>query len=495
MSARDLLLDPLWRAEDLGHPIPDSPHATSVCLPLWRHAVGYEEGDPAILARLGCGYPRFVYHSRVRELCARARARHCGVDEDCLVVPGRAVAERLVAYLRRRGGHRARHVAEDGIWTVVFPAAAAPLAKAFWQHTGEIVSSRQAADHLAGIPADPTAGLAAERRVRARLARIYGVDPDDVLLFTSGMAAMAAGKRALDAVGRHRASVQLGFPYVDVLKLQEQFGGGAHFVPGTGPRSLDAVRTLIARAPVSACVVETPGNPLLSCPDLAAVHALMRDHDALTLVDDTIGSPGNIDVLPYADLVVGSLTKYVGGLGDVMAGSLVIAPHSPWAGALRAALAPVHDGLLYPGDAVVLEQRSRDYPERLARINRNADRVAAYLAGHPLVAAVWHPSLPGNEAYAALRRPGGGHGGLLSFTLHDAARRAPTVYDRLRVSKGPSLGTNYTLACPYTILAHYDELDWAEEHGVSRWLIRVSVGLEDPEDLIARFAAALAAAQ
>lgn len=79
---------------------------------------------------------------------------------------------------------------------------------------------------------------------------------------------------------------------------------------------------------------------------------------------------------------------------------------------------------------------------------------------------------------------------LVSFTLRDRSA-APKVFDRLRVSKGPSLGTNYTLACPYTLLAHYTELDWAERCGVRRDLIRISVGLEDPADLITRFAEAL----
>ena len=92
-------------------------------------------------------------------------------------------------------------------------------------------------------------------------------------------------------------------------------------------------------------------------------------------------------------------------------------------------------------------------------------------------------------------RENAGYGGLFSLNLKDADRRAPAMFDALRVSKGPSLGTNFTLACPFTLLAHYHELEWAESCGVSRWLIRVSVGLEDPTELAARFDAALAAAE
>lgn len=86
--------------------------------------------------------------------------------------------------------------------------------------------------------------------------------------------------------------------------------------------------------------------------------------------------------------------------------------------------------------------------------------------------------------------PSGGYGGLLSIVLkpeysHEA------FYDNLACAKGPSLGTNFTLCSPYTILAHFEELDWAEKYGVSRKLIRVSVGMEDETQLIRMFGHAL----
>jgi cystathionine gamma-synthase len=73
------------------------------------------------------------------------------------------------------------------------------------------------------------------------------------------------------------------------------------------------------------------------------------------------------------------------------------------------------------------------------------------------------------------------------MVLHGGEAATRSFYDALEVNKGPSLGTNYTLVCPYTLLAHYGELDWAEACGVSRYLLRVSVGLEPLETLIARF--------
>jgi len=127
----------------------------------------------------------------------------------------------------------------------------------------------------------------------------------------------------------------------------------------------------------------------------------------------------------------------------------------------------------------------------MARINATASRLCAHLRSHPAVEGVYYPEFVGKANYDTVRRPSGGYSGLFSVLLKDAPRTAQPFYDRLRVSKGPTLGTNFTLACPYVLLAHYDELDWAESLGVSRYLVRVSVGLEDPDDLIARFDQAL----
>ena len=83
-------------------------------------------------------------------------------------------------------------------------------------------------------------------------------------------------------------------------------------------------------------------------------------------------------------------------------------------------------------------------------------------------------------------------GPLLSFVLKDAERFAPALHDALQFCKGPSLGCDFTLVCPFTQLAHYHELAWATEQGVSPWLLRVSVGCEDPAVIIERFSNAFA---
>ncbi|MCZ6764139.1 MAG: PLP-dependent transferase, partial [Alphaproteobacteria bacterium] len=199
----------------------------------------------------------------------------------------------------------------------------------------------------------------------------------------------------------------------------------------------------------------------------------------------------NVDVGPWADLVATSLTKNFAGHGDVMGGALVISPASPHAAALAERIAATFEDLLWWEDAVVLDRRSRSFAERMRSINTHTLDVARFLADHPAVEEVYYPGLEPDPNYEAIRRADGGYGGLFSFLPRNAAETSQPVYDRLRISKGPSLGTDYTLCCPYTILAHYAELDWAEACGVSRWLIRVSIGLEDPQDIKARFDEAL----
>jgi cystathionine gamma-synthase len=210
------------------------------------------------------------------------------------------------------------------------------------------------------------------------------------------------------------------------------------------------------------------------------------------IIDDTISTVAHADALKVADVVTTSLTKSFSGAGDVLAGSVILNRASPHHAAFSAFLTQHADHILWRGDAVALEQNSRDFAQRADTMSRNAFALAEFLRAHPRVEKVWHAREQGGAGYEFIRREGGGYGCLFSFLLKDAANTSPRFYDHLRVCKGPSLGTNFTLVSPYTLLAHYDELDWAESCGVPRHLIRVSAGLEDSADLIARFEEALA---
>jgi len=209
------------------------------------------------------------------------------------------------------------------------------------------------------------------------------------------------------------------------------------------------------------------------------------------VVDDVVATPANVDLSGHADLVATSLTKFILGTGDAMGGALICNPRSPLYPELKPIISAQHEELLWGEDAVVLDAQARGFPERMKRHNQNGLLLADRLRRHPAVERVWYPKWEFSEAYEAVRRKDGGWGALITFLPKDGEKQSPAIYDRLEFCKGPSLGTVFTLACPFTLLAHYTELEWAESCGVSRYLIRISVGLEDPEELWQRLDRAL----
>lgn len=492
LIASALCREPLWREEDLGKPLPDTPHAASVALPLWSHVVGYEEGNPQVLSRLSSGYPRFVIHPFAQRLFDHCRECYARSGETAIAMPSEETAHRCAAYLTAKTGCRPRIVSMDknGIHAVLFPEAAFVAARQFWQHFGEIVSSRRAQAFLEDRGDDDT-GLEAKQKIRDRISGLTGVKSDAVYLYPSGMSALTEALAMMQAQRPGAKNVQLGFPYVDVYKIQTVWGPGAHFFPHPNDMSLDALEVLLETETVSGVITEFPGNPLLDGAHIPRLSALLRKHKVPLIVDDTAGTFYNLKLLPYVDALVTSLTKYFSGTGDVMAGSLVLNPESPHLDAFGYFLNTNHQDLLWGEDAIALEYNSRTFIPRLQRINNTAMKLCAYLKSHPYVAEVYYPQFRIPGAYELVRQPDGGYGGLFSLLFKEAHQRAPIFYDTLRVSKGPSLGNNFSLACPYTLLAHYQELEWAESIGISRYLIRVSVGLEAFEELQERFDIAL----
>jgi len=487
MNAWDLLQRPLWQPAALGQLIPPEPHAVSVALPRWQDVVGYEEKKPEVMTRLQGGYPRFVVHPLVRELAGRL-----GGEAPCLPFPSARTAEQCAQFIRRRSGQPATVSQQGNLFAVTTSPAGADELKAFWQHTGLIVSSRQAQAALAG-QAEPADSDAVRRRLRQRLAQFYGCAEDDVFLTPTGMAAQWAALQAVLARRPGQPTAQLGFPYVDTLKLQQKLGPGATLLHDLA-RLVEDLEGLLGRQPLAACFAEIPGNPLLGSADLRRVTPLLRRRGVPLVADDVVATPVNVDLRPFADLIATSLTKYIAGTCDVMGGAVICNPASPFYRELRDLLRAQHEELLWGGDAAVIEQRIADFPNRMQRHNANGLFIAERLRAHPAIERVWYPQWEFAEVYEAVRRPDGGWGGLVTFLPKNAPVTAPRIYDRLELCKGPSLGTVFTLACPFTLLAHYTELDWAESCGVPRHLIRLSIGLEDPQELWERLAKALGSA-
>lgn len=486
---QDLLTNPLWKKTTIGRPLPDSPHAVAVSLPTWESVVGYEEGREKVIQKLETGYPRFFTHPMVKRLFAKATDEVAEGGKRAVVFPTKAAAQRAQRYVERRINGATRITSyEDDLQALIVPEEALGVAMEYWRHTGEIVSSRQADDVLNEREIDGVSSVI----LRQQLAETTGAALDDHFVFESGMSAIFASFRAVMEQSPSKKTLQLEFPYVDGLKIQEKFGNGAVFLYETEGEDFDAAVRRIQEGEFAAVFCEIPSNPLLRSVNLARVSDACRQGGVPLVVDDTVASCINVDVLQFADIVTTSLTKWVSGKGDVMAGLVTVNERSAWVTEFRNFFneATAGGSLLYKGDCKALISNMKDFPERVARSNENGELVADYLAEHPAVGRVWYPKYVTTHEYQLVRRNSGGYGGLISFTLKQP-RKMPRVYDALELCKGPSLGTEFSLACPYTMLAHYFELDWAEACGVSPNLLRLSVGVEDGALIIGALARAL----
>lgn len=486
---RDLIADPAWQEEDLGTPLPDSLHACSVCLPTWDAIVGYEEGREKVTRRMRTGYPRFFRHPLVEQLFTAAKAEVAGEHEEVIVLPTRGAVQRAHRWVELQAETAVRTASFHGLQVLVVPAKAKTEANYYWRFSGEVVSSRQAADFLNG---NLRTGSKSHLVARA-LSGFLNIPAEDVFIFPSGMASVTSVLRALPGSREGKKTLQLEFPYVDSLKIQELFGNGVVYLnEATGESFAEALQR-IRQGEFAGVFTEVPSNPLLRTVDLKLVAEACEEGRTPFIVDDSATGPLNVDVLRFADLVTGSLTKWVSGIGDVMAGMAGVRASSPFAKHFRETLAldSTEYSPLYIADAEVLLSNLQGYRSRNKIVNQNGTQLAAWLAGHPAVAEVWHPSLVNTANYRSVMRDGGGYGGLLSFVLK-APKKTPKVYDALRFSKGPSFGTTFTLASPYTLLAHYHELEWTEGCGVSANLLRISTGTEPIERIISVFDEALA---
>ncbi|MFM8807415.1 MAG: aminotransferase class I/II-fold pyridoxal phosphate-dependent enzyme, partial [Chthoniobacterales bacterium] len=303
------------------------------------------------------------------------------------------------------------------LWAAYFPAAHLPTARAYWQHAGRILSSRAAEDWLTARKlAAPDAAL--ELTLRERLAGWSGAPTTNISLHPSGMAAIYPAFKAVTARRPGKRTVMFGFPYTDTLKILSKFGAGVEFFPCGDAQDLSALGQLLAGEEIAGIFCEFPSNPLLNVPDLPALHELAKARGIPVVVDDTIGTFFNVDVLPHVDFVATSLTKAISGEGDVMAGALTVNPH----GLFGDNLPSTAPGGIYARDLQVLERNSRDFPDRMKIANTNALELARFLASHSAVEQVWYPGLSPSPVYEQLRNPGGGYGAVVSFLPHDAAR-------------------------------------------------------------------------
>jgi cystathionine beta-lyase/cystathionine gamma-synthase len=261
------------------------------------------------------------------------------------------------------------------------------------------------------------------------------------------------------------------------------------------PADLEAVEAALAAAPARILYLETISNPTIAVADLPALAALGRRHGAAVVVDNTFASPYLCRPLEHGvDLVVESATKYLSGHSDVLAG--IVAGSRERVEAVRA-LHVETGGTLAPFSAFLVLRGLPTLALRMQRHAATAASLAAFLESAPRVARVLYPMLPSHPDHAVAGRLLASGGGMLAVEMAGGAPAARAFVDALRIpERTASLGSIHTIVVHPPSTTHRQlapaELEAA---GIAPGLLRVSVGLEDPDDLLADAARALEAAR
>lgn len=487
----------------LGETCPNSPHAVVSSLPTMADVRGYEEGASRVMAALSSGYPRFWVHAFIQELTTFYLKRAGLSDCAGFLVPGRRAVQDLVDH--NGPGVTALQV-EPALYLLHYPAGDYDLhdrVRRTVQHIGSALSSRQAEDLLCAhglrdcSHSEEAVLIRAQAMVESEFARLVGCASKDVLICASGMNAFYAGFRAVEeaqaAKGRTKW-LQVGWLYLDSGCILQKF---------LGPEAslnccYDATDTETVIQRIESCgdalacvVIECPTNPLVQVADLKRIHAAVRRAGGMLIVDPSIASVYNVNVLPHADILVTSLTKYAAHKGDVMIGALALNPDSPHYGDLVLRTSSFYQPP-YGRDLGRLATQMKNAPRVLAQMNANATKLADYLSGHPAVKKVYFAGYAAQFDRVAQSSKSSGS----VITIELVGDMEP-FYDGLELMKGPSFGTDFTLVCPFMYLAHYDLVtrdegrDFLQSVGINPELIRISAGTEPIKETKEVFARAL----
>jgi cystathionine beta-lyase/cystathionine gamma-synthase len=314
-------------------------------------------------------------------------------------------------------------------------------------------------------------------------------EAEAALATASGMAAISASLLSVLRAGDHVLAQEGLYGGTHDLMTRDlpRLGIGVTFVPGDDPAAWRAAATARTRV----FYLEALTNPLLRVADLPAAAAFARERDLVSIVDNTFATPLALRPLRHGfDLVVHSATKYLNGHSDLIAGALM-----GKAARVREVKRTLDHlgGSLDPHACFMLQRGLKTLGVRYRHQCATSLAVARFLENHPSVARVNHPGLPSHPQHARARELFAHFGAMLSFEPKGGAGAAERMFSRLTIPlHAPSLGGPETLVTRPAASSHVGLT--AEERariGISDGLVRVSIGLEAPEDLIEDFDRAL----
>ncbi|KAE9396415.1 PLP-dependent transferase [Gymnopus androsaceus JB14] len=559
---------------------PNTPHSMIHSIPTWQDNVDLCMGRGAAVNILETTYPRFYIHPFLQQVIEIVLGSHdASPEQTCLLFPSLRIAKAFRSHMHLQFPSS---FPEDGeihsvaellsapplgctIFAVLFNLDQKGLAMNFWTFSGNGISSRLAENCLRrlngqmemtlGLPTEPdheyasyysshspiTSVSEAKERIKTRFAgisadgtsNIRGVarlSTNDVYIYSTGMSAIWHVHQMLHDVfggkfddhGRPFIAAHVNMLYVDSYKLLEATTSRHHFFTNDTLDDLELFLNGSASSDTAVLAIFTdfPGNPHLRSADLPRLRMLGDKYHIPIIIDETVGCHLNVAVLPYADVVVASLSKVFSGYANVLGGALLLNPSSEFYARFKAHLNGNYEDNYFDADALVMEINSRGVEDRLAKINKNTEALADWLfsrskAGamnNSVIQEVFYPKYQSHEKYERcirtvtategngsdsnieqVFRPG--YGGLLSlsFTSLDAAK---TFYESIQCYKGATLGTLVTLLTAFVVAAFPPQkMDWVREHDVAEALVRFSVGVEDISRIVNSVEAALFAAE
>jgi len=321
--------------------------------------------------------------------------------------------------------------------------------------------------------------------------RVVALEHAEAALATGcGMAAISTAVLNVVSGGDHIVSARAIYPStMHLFNTQLQpLGIETTFVDATEPENVASA----IRPSTKLVYLETPGNPTLALCDLEAIGRIARAAGLVTICDNTFATPVNQLPLDLGiDVVVHSATKYFCGHGDAVGG--LIAGGKRFIE--RAATEPMRyfGGIMSPFPAYLILRGTQTLPLRMERHNANARQIAEFLEAHPKVASVSYPGLPSHPQHALARKQMRGFGGMVCFDLKGGVEAGMRLMNAVKVcSLAVSLGDARSLithpaSTTHSVVSREARL----AQGVTDGLVRLSVGLEDIEDLIADLDAGL----
>lgn len=302
--------------------------------------------------------------------------------------------------------------------------------------------------------------------------------------FSSGMAALDAVFRLAFTIDKPRI-IMTEDPYGGTLRLMEQFFRPAGIVPVyLDTADTQAVQRELAAGGVAAVLVEIPTNPLMRVADIAALADCAHAAEAMLIVDNTFLTPYLFRPFDHgADIAIYSATKYLSGHNDLVAGAAVCRTEEM--GTRLAAIQNATGGILGPMDSWLLIRGLKTLAIRMDRQQENAHAIARFLTGHPHVKRVCFPGLEDNPGYERMKRQSRGFGAMISFEVDNAERIKDILAGIAVFSFAESLGGVESLITFPAVQTHADiPVVVRERLGINDRLLRISVGIENIQDLI-----------